>query len=334
MAKIAIIGAGAIGGTLGALLVREQHDVTLIAHADHLKAISANGLSVNGALGTFTTHPRVAERLDFRPDYVFLTVKTQDVLPALQASQAFLDGVPVVTFQNGMRSDELVATLIPKNQIISAVVNIGASYLTPGTVTINYPGSLIIGRPFGELDPEVHKLASLLNAVVPTRASANIKGAHCLKLLVNLNNALPAITNLSMSQVYADPYLRQLGVRVMREGMKVVKRANIRMESLPDVSVALVRIMAILPNQLAASITAGRLRRIQSEWPLIGSTLQSLRRGRPTEIDYLNGEITRLGQQQNIATPLNTAIVEIVHQIEKDGQFWSVEKIREYLASH
>jgi 2-dehydropantoate 2-reductase len=299
-----------------------------------LKAIGESGLSVNGALGTFTTHPRVAEKLDFRPDYVFLTVKTQDVLPALKASRAFLDGVPVVTFQNGMRSDELVATLIPPAQIISAVVNIGASYLTPGTVTINYPGSLIIGRPFGELDAEVHQLASLLNAVVPTRASANIKGAHCLKLILNLNNALPAITNLGMTQVYADPYLRQLAVRVMREGIKVVNRAHIRMETLPDASVTLVQMMAILPIQLAASITAGRVRRIQSEWPLIGSTLQSLRRGRPTEIDYLNGEIARLGQQHNIATPLNTAIVEMVHQIEKDGQFWPVGKIREYLASH
>ncbi len=333
MSRIAIIGAGAIGSVLGALLSRAGQDVTLIGRSEHLNAISQNGLIVNGVLGTFITHPAIAEILNNRPDFAFLTVKTQDVLPALQSNLPFLRGVTIVTFQNGLRSDELVATLLPRTQIISAVVNSGASYLTPGTVTINYSGSLVVGRPFGAHDTEVDIVARILNVAFPTVVSDNIQGAHWLKLIVNLNNAFPAMTNLTLSQVYTDAYLRQLAVRVMREGLKVAKGANIQLESLPGTSVGLIQLMARLPIQLASQLLSTNIRKIESEWPLMGSTLQSLRRGRPTEIDYLNGEIVRLGQQHNIPTPLNATIVDIIHQIEQTGQFLQPETIRVMFSS-
>jgi 2-dehydropantoate 2-reductase len=333
MSRIAIIGAGAIGSMLGALLSRAGQDVTLIGRSEHLNAISQNGLIVNGVLGTFATHPTTAEILNELPDFAFLTVKTQDVLPALQTNLPFLGGVTVVTFQNGLRSDELVATLLPRAQIISTVVNSGASYLTPGTVTINYSGSLVVGRPFGTHDYEVDLVAGILRAAIPTAVSDNIQGAHWLKLIVNLNNAFPAMTNLTIPQVYANSYLRQLAVRVMREGLKVAKGANIQLESLPGTSVGLIQLMAKLPIQLASQLLGANIRKIDSEWPLMGSTLQSLRRGRPTEIDYLNGEIVRLGQQLSIPTPLNATIVEVVHQIEHTGQFLQAETIRSRFSS-
>jgi 2-dehydropantoate 2-reductase len=222
----------------------------------------------------------------------------------------------------------LVATRLPREQIISVVVNTGASYLTPGTVTVSYTGSLIVGRPFGPLDSQVETLAGLLGAVIPTRVSSNILGAHWLKLIINLNNAFPAITNWTIPQVYADPYLRQLSIRVMREGLAVVKGAGIQLESLADVSVNSIRMLGILPIPLASLFLVSSNRRLKSEWPLLGSTLQSLRRGRPTEIDYLNGEIVRVGQQHNTPTPLNAAIVAMVHQIEKTGQYLKVEAIQ------
>ncbi|MDR3576908.1 MAG: 2-dehydropantoate 2-reductase [Anaerolineaceae bacterium] len=331
MSRIAIIGAGAIGSTFGALLSRAGHQVTLTGRTEQLNAIDQNGLTIEGALGTFTTHPKTAQLLDTRPDFAFLTVKTQDVLTALQPNLPFLTGVPLVTFQNGVQSDHLVATLLPPSQIISVVVNTGASYLTPARVTIAYPGSLVIGRPFADPDPTLEALAVLLGAVIPTRISSNIMGAHWLKLIINLNNAFPAVTNLTIPQVLTDPYLRQLAVRVMREGVKTVNGAGVQLESLADVSVNLIQRMARLPVPLAGLLLASNARRMQSDWPMLGSTLQSLRRGRPTEIDYLNGEIVRLGQQHNLPTPLNAAIVDMVHQIEKTGHFWQPNEIRAHL---
>jgi 2-dehydropantoate 2-reductase len=327
MTRIAIIGAGAIGSALGALLGRAGRDVTLIGRPAHVGAIRSGGLRVDGALGSFIVPMAASEALDFRPDLAFLTVKTQDALAALQANAAFLAGVPVVTFQNGVRSDALVATIVPPQRLISAVVNIHANFLAPGIVTVIYPGVLLIGRPFGPNDAEVEALAAILRDAVPTKVSANIHGAHWLKLIVNLNNAFPAVTNATFHRIFADPGLRQLALKVMLEGLLVAKRAGIRLASLPDTPAALIQLIEWLPLRLAAMVLAAKARRMETQWPLMGSTLQSLLRKRPTEIDYLNGEVVRLGRELDVATPLNAVMVGMVHQVEQTGRFWTVETI-------
>jgi len=326
--RIAIIGAGAVGSSLGALLYRAGQNVVLIARPEHVTAIRQDGLRFDGDMGNFTAPVEAIETLNFRPDLALLTVKTQDVVAAVKANQAFLNDVPVVTFQNGVRSDELVASLLSRGQILSAVVLMHVTYLLPGKVTVVYHGKLILGRPFGPRDGQLEQVAHILNQAVSTRVTDNIQGAHWLKLIVNLNNALPAITNDTMSQVYANPYLRDLAVGLMREGLRVINRANIRLESLPGFSVGLARLMSWMPPGVAGRIAATKVRRLATLWPLLGSTLQSIQRGRPTEIDYLNGEIVELGKRSGEATPLNTQTVELVHQVERTGQFLSVQEIR------
>ncbi len=327
--RTAIIGAGAVGSALGALLHRAGENVVLIARPAHAAAIRQNGLRVDGDTGDFVAQVKAAETLSFRPDLALLTVKTQDVVAAVKANQTFLNDVPIVTFQNGIRSDELVASILPREQILSAVVLMHVTYLLPGKVTVVYRGELMLGRPFGPRDSQLEDVAGILNQAVPTRVTDNIQGAHWLKLIVNLNNALPAITNLTMSEVYRNAFLRGLAVRLMREGLRVISRAKIRLESLPEVSVGLTRLVNWMPSGIAGRIAAAKVRRLTTTWPLWGSTLQSIQRGRPTEIDFLNSEIVELGKRCGEATPLNNRIVELVHQVERTGQFLSTEEIRQ-----
>ncbi len=136
--RIAVIGAGAVGSALGALLHRAGQKVVLICRPAHVAAIRQDGLRVDGDTGNFIAPVEATETLDFRPDLALLTVKTQDVVAAVKANQAFLNDVPVVTFQNGVHSDELVASLLPREQILSAVVLMHATYLLPGKVTVVY----------------------------------------------------------------------------------------------------------------------------------------------------------------------------------------------------
>jgi 2-dehydropantoate 2-reductase len=327
--RIVVIGAGAVGSALGALLHRMGRDVVLIARPEHVAAIRQNGLQVDGVAGSFVARLAAAEALDYRPDLALLTVKAQDVASAVKANQAFLNDVPIVTFQNGVRSDEAVAEILPRDEIISAVVTMNAAYLEPGKVTVAIQGNLVIGRPFIPRDPKLEEVAQILNQAIPTRITDNIQGVHWMKLIINLNNALPALTGYSMKQVYADGYLSRLAVGIMREGQRAIRRATIRLEPLPEVSVALNRFLSFIPLGIAARIVAGKYQRVMSEWPLWSSTLQSIRRHRPAEIDYLNGEIVELGRRCGEATPLNTKIVELVHQVEQTGQFLSAEQIRE-----
>lgn len=327
--RIAVIGAGAVGSALGALLHRAGENVVLIARPAHIAAIRQHGLQVDGDTGNFIAPVEATETLNFRPDLALLTVKTQDVVAAVKANQAFLNDVPVVTFQNGIRSDELVAGILPRDQILSAVVLMHVTYLLPCRVTVAYRGKLMLGRPFGPRDSKLKEVAYILNQAVPTLVTNNIQGAHWLKLIINLNNALPAITNFTMSQVYTNTSLRNLAVGLMREGLRVIDRANIRLESLLEVSIGLTRLINWMPAGIAGRIAAAKVRRLSTVWPLWGSTLQSIQRGRPAEIDYLNGEIMELGKRCGEVTPLNTKMVELVHQVERTGQFLSVEEIRQ-----
>jgi 2-dehydropantoate 2-reductase len=325
--RIAVIGSGAIGCTLGALLARSGQDITLIGRAEQVAVIHRHGLRVDGCLGDFTVPVAAAEVLAFRPDLALLTVKNQDVTTAVRNNLPSLENVPVVLCQNGIRSHDLVSPLLPPRMILSAVIFANAVYDTPGKVTLAYSGSLIVGRPFGCLDHQAHAVAQVLRQAITTQESHNIRGAQWLKLIVNLNNALSAMTNLNMSQVYANPYLGRLGVQIMREGLRLIKRGAIPLEPLPEVSLNRMQLLRFLPVGLVARAIAVEANRL-TPWPVLVSTLQSIRRGRPSEIEYLNGEIVKLGQDLGLSAPLNTTAVELVHEVERTGRFFSVQEVR------
>ena len=124
--EIAVIGAGAIGSTLAGLLARSGEKVWLIGRPDQVDAVRTEGLRVDGALGAFTVAMQADMALSHRPDLALLAVKTQNVLQAVHDNLSYLSGVPIVTMQNGVKSDELVASLVPGEQIVGAVVFISA----------------------------------------------------------------------------------------------------------------------------------------------------------------------------------------------------------------
>jgi len=330
--RIAVLGAGAIGSVVGALLARGGQDVTLIGRPDHVNAVRERGLRIDGALGSFTVPVAASVSLDFRPELALLAVKTQDVEATVRAHRALLEGAPLVTLQNGVQSDAIVAGLLPADALLSAVVLVTATYLSPGEVTIVDRGHLVLGRPAGPRDALVAKVAPVLDAAIPTSVSDNMVGAHWLKLLMNLNNAIPAMTNLSLKEVTRDPFLRRLAVDLMREGIAVSDRSGIPLAPLYGVSVGTVRLLTRLPAPLAGRLFAARAGNLGDGWPVLGSTLQSLRRGRPSEIDYLNGEIVRRGRELGIPTPRNERAVAIVHEVERTGRFFRPDALREAFA--
>ena len=324
--RVAVIGAGAIGSVVGGLLARAHEDVTLIGRRPHVDAVNRNGLRIDGALGTLQVRVSAAEALDFRPDLALLTVKTQGVAATARAVAPYVVGVPVVTMQNGVRSDELVADELGTEGILSCVVMFGATYLEPGSVTYAPPGTLVLGAPFGAIDERTRTVAAILNKAVPTRLTANIAGAHWTKLIVNENNALPAVTGLSIQDVNRRPALRRLSVLMMQEAVATIAAAGIRLVSLPGLSAPVLRAMLRLPLP-AASRLLGLLSRSLGKTPALGSTLQSVRRGERTEIDYLNGEVVALGKRTGTPTPYNAAVVELVHEVEATGTFLTTQDV-------
>jgi 2-dehydropantoate 2-reductase len=327
--KIAVVGAGAIGSVVGGLLSITGEDVTLIARKLHVDAIKQNGLLLDGPSGKMTIRVKAMEKLDFKPDLVLLTVKTQNVEISIRGIQPYISGVPVITMQNGIRSDDLVAGILGKENVISCVVIFGSIFLEPGKISYtNLSGktALLIGEPFNLNGNRLHTFSGLINKALPTEISDDIRGAHWTKLIMNLNNAVMAVTGLPFQEVSQYPQIRKLNINLMKEGLKVVNLAGIKTAPVQGIPLSLMKTMVWIPLPISSFILK-RKTKSYSTLPVLGSTLQSLKRGKSTEIDYLNGEIVTLGKKQGIPTPVNSLIVELVHQIETTGKFLTVDEL-------
>jgi 2-dehydropantoate 2-reductase len=319
--RIAVIGAGALGCTFAALLDKAGHDVILVARGAQLAAVSASGLRLSGGFGDWRTTRLVAvERLDEPVDVALLTVKAQDAAAALGEHGASLTGTPVLVVQNGLDGVAMASEVLPDSSCFGALSIIAASYLEPGSVTVTTPAMTYLGRGTGKPDAEVLRFAAVLGDAFPVQAIGNFVGAQWTKLVVNQLNALPAITGLSVQEVIGNRRLRLVMARSMREAVRAGIARGLRFGSIQGLSDRNLRLFARLPALLGQALPLLFAARMGSV-PNPGSTLQSLKRGQRTEIDFLNGAVVREARLAGFNAPVNTALTALVHEVEASGRF-------------
>jgi 2-dehydropantoate 2-reductase len=227
----------------------------------------------------------------------------------------------VLTVQNGVRAESLLKESLPEASIVSSIVMFGATYLEPGRVVHNFEGGWVMGRAFAPNDDRIEAIGKVLGNAFPVTIASNIRGMKWLKLFLNLNNCLPAILGKSMQEGFASLEIAKLAMRLWQEALAVVDKAGIVLASLPEFRVEKLRELAGMPVNESAKIYSGIMVNLSQE-PLYGSILQSLKRGRPSEIDYINGEIAALGEEIGMAAPLNRRVTEMVHRVETSGSFF------------
>ncbi|MDD5669173.1 MAG: 2-dehydropantoate 2-reductase [Candidatus Omnitrophica bacterium] len=320
--KIAVLGAGAIGALAGGYLKLKNHDVVLIAGKSSVEKINKNNLLISGIRGNFNISVPAAEKLTFQPECVILSVKTQDVENVVRENISYLYNIPILTVQNGVRSDSIVARFIPEDKIISSIIMFGATYLNPGEVIHNFEGTWIVGSMSGSPAGSLEEIRNVFNDVFPVIVTDNIQGMKYLKLFVNANNCLPAILGVSIQEAFADKDVSAISIAIWKEGMGILKKAGLRAVSLPDFPVERIIGLTSIPLAEAAGIFSGIMVSLSKE-PLYGSILQSIKRGKPSEIDYINGEFVALAREHDMEAPLNQKLVDMVHGVEKTGKFFS-----------
>ena len=327
---IAIIGAGAIGSVVAAYLTKAGEDVVLIGRKDQVAAIANNGLRVIGARGEGTFPVRTLTQLDKAYDLVIFTVKTQDIDEACAHNQAFLKKCLVLSSQNGVQSDTILGEHFDKARIYSSIVMFGATYTNPGEAVLNFEGDWIIGKPFAPNDAKLGEIARVLKKNFSVVVSDNITGMKWLKLFVNFNNCIPALTGKSMQETFADTDLCRLSILLLKEGLAVAAKNGIRMVSLPKFPAERIYGMANMPLDQAADIINKTLTTLSKE-PLYGSILQSILRGRASEIDYINGQVLKMVRSPKDDAPLNARVVAMVHQVEERKKYFTVDEIKKEL---
>jgi 2-dehydropantoate 2-reductase len=292
--KIAVMGAGAVGGYYGFKLARGGYDVVLIGRPQHVEAIQRQGLRLETQ--TFDERVGVSASTEASAVHgarlVLFCVKSTDTESAAAAIKPHLapDAV-VLSLQNGVENADRLRALL-QQQVVAVVVYVGTEMAGPGHVRHHGRGELII-----EQSTASHDIArALIAAGVPTEISDNVRGVLWAKLITNCAyNALSAITQLPYGRLVKGEGVTAVMRDLVDECVAVAKADGVMIPG--DVDVAVRKIAETAAGQYA-------------------STAQDLARGKRSEIDHLNGLIVRRGEALGVATPANRLLHAIVKLIE------------------
>jgi len=324
--RIGVVGAGAVGGAIAALLSRAGHEVEVTARGEHLTAIQEHGILLSGAWGDYRAQVDAAEELTRGVELVIVATKAQDAAGAIRANFSVLNGIPLVVIQNGLDSITAAKAAAPRSDIVGGLATFASSYLSPGRVTVTTAGTLYLGVAAPDSDVPARYAARILTEALPTSTVPNFAGAQWTKLIINQVNALPAITGLSVQEVVGIPGLRRIMTASMRENVRIGLASRVHFETLQGLSHRGLRLFSALPLWLGQVLPSLMSRRI-GRTPNPGSTLQSIRRGQATEIDYLNGAVVRAAQAIGHEAPVNAALVTLVHEVEARGSFFTPAEV-------
>lgn len=324
--RIGVIGAGAVGGALAALLDRAGHEVEVTARGAHLEAIRADGLRLDGGWGEHTARVAAGETLSRAPDLALLTTKAHDAHDALAANADVVDGVPLLVVQNGLGGIDVAKRLAPRSPVLGGLALYASSYLSPGRITITAALPLVVGAAAGTPRAVLDRVVDVLREALPVDVTDELEAAQWSKLMVNHVNALPAITDLSVQQTVADRRLRRILAASIRETVRIARRIGVRFADFQGVPGWAFRALGLGPLWVAALFPRLLARRMGGV-PNPASTLQSIRRGQPSEIDFLNGAVVAAAREHGLDAPVNAALVDLVHEVEDSGRFFSPDEV-------
>ncbi|MGR9089744.1 MAG: ketopantoate reductase family protein [Gammaproteobacteria bacterium] len=338
MNRILLQGVGGVGGWLAAELIRSGHDITLVTgNASITEAINRNGIALTTPERNFHVAAQAHTALEDLPpaqrfDCVFLAMMAGSVVAAAEAARAVLreDGC-FVSFQNGFVEDA-IGEAVGIERVISATVALGSSMEAPGVYRRTTPGRLIIGEMDGSVSPRLEALRSILAHVVDTEISTNIVGVLWGKLIWNgAVSGLCAISGKQLGELFDCTIGRELFLRAFYESVSTARAQGVTIETVIvnpddyycDPADAPERRTELLERTLAF---------VDKYVGVTPSTLESLKRGRRSEIDFLNGYIRRCAQAAGRAVPLNDHLIEMVHEIEAGQRQLSAANLDELAA--
>ena len=298
--KIAVVGAGAVGGYFGGMLARAGAPVILIGRHAFVDAVKKAGLTLDTLKFNERVRVEAAAELEAArgADVVLFCVKTTDTAATSRALAPLLaPNALVVSMQNGVDNVEQIRAA-SGIEALGAVVYVAASVPQQGHVKHVGRGDLVVGPR----NPRTERFAALFErAGVPCRISDNIEGELWTKLVWNCAlNAVSALGRAKYGQIVASDDARKVVEDVVYEVLAVAHAAHIQPPGLEDPKAALAGAFKIASQMSEA----------------LSSTGQDMQRGKRTEIDSLNGYIARRGTALGVPTPVNHALYALVKLAE------------------
>jgi 2-dehydropantoate 2-reductase len=334
---IAVFGAGSVGCYLGGRLLASGVDTSFIGRPRLRDELVAHGLRVTDYLGA--DHAIPAARIAFSTDVealreaaaVLVTVKSAATAEAGRLLRGVLrpDAV-VISFQNGLRNAEVLRAALPGVTVLTGMVPFNVLARGQGRFHQGSEGALAV-EPHAALRP---LLAAFENAGLPITEYDDMRAVLWAKLLLNLNNAINALSGLPLKDQLSQRAFRRCLAMAQRETLDLLRLADIPLAQLTRLPPRRVPMLLSVPDFLFRRL-AGKMLAID---PLARSSMwEDFEAGRPTEVDYINGEVLRLAGSQGRSAPVNARLVALVHEAEAGGRRdWRAAELLDALrrASH
>jgi len=319
---VGVMGAGSIGCYVGGkLLAHESAEVTLVGRERGKNEIAAHGLAVRGLEGS-GEHVEAArvhyttEVSELAPcDVVLVCVKSaQTAEVGRDLARVLSDDALVVSFQNGVSNASALREHFGAARVVPAIVGFNVVGRGEGVFHRGTDGPIVLeDRGARHLTPLIRALEA---AGLDVESHREIGPHQWTKLLVNLNNAVSALSGAPTQELLRSAGYRRIVAAVMGEGVRVLSAAGIRPAPLRGVPVGLMPRVLRLPDPIVRLITSAQMK-VDPE--ARSSMWEDLSRRRGTEVDYLNGEIVSLAERHGVEAPLNTRIVALVRAAEAAG---------------
>jgi 2-dehydropantoate 2-reductase len=321
--RVGIVGAGSIGCYLGGRLIaagaadvvmvgRPRVAAEVLAHGITLRELGSERVVPPAQIAFATALDAIADR-----DAILCCVKsghTAEVGAAL--ARVIGPDVVVASLQNGVRNAEVLRAALPGRRVLPGIVGFNVLSRGGGVFVRGTTGSVMLEASDEPVPRAV--VDALAAAGIDVETRADLARDQWTKLLVNLNNAVSALTDAPTRDIVLSPALRRIVAAVIDEARDVLRAAKIKPAPLRGMPIGVVVAGLRMPTVMVRLLARAQLK-VDPE--ARSSMWEDLQRGRPTEVDHLNGEIVRLAERtgNGAAAPLNARIVELVHAAERAG---------------
>ncbi|UCD58282.1 MAG: 2-dehydropantoate 2-reductase [Candidatus Hydrogenedentota bacterium] len=300
--KIVVVGPGAIGCLVGAILKEAGHRVIMLDHhPERAEKINQDGIHLDGISGKREVEVRATARAADAAgcELAIIATKSYDTEAAVGSVAEFIGpATPVLTLQNGLGNVELISRAVGDERTIGGITSQGATLVAAGSIIHAGTGKTIIGTPSNRLTDNLKLVRDILkSATFDPQVSESLEATIWGKLIINVGiNALTAITRLNNGRLLDFEGTRQIMRDAVAEAEVVAKAKNIKLA---------------LKDPLAQVEEVCRLTATN-----VSSMLQDVLAKRRTEIDAINGAVARIGGEAGVPTPVNAALTSLVRAIE------------------
>lgn len=338
--KIVVIGAGAIGGVTAAYMAMNGIDVTLVCKRQNIQdTIAKAGVHIVGKRGehfinvkTVLNISDIQSRQDQEKfDYCLIATKAYDLKEAAENMLPYLanDGL-IVSMQNGICIDVLTEA-VGMQKAAQAVVTWSCTMRGDAFFEITGEGGFILGRADGTIDPKLEELKLAMDKMAPTKITSSILSEMYSKLIINSGITCGgAMTGQTLGEMLRSRQARRFFIELVKEDMALAKAMDLKVPPFGgrldyDQFIKGEGFLSNLRRNMILSLVGRKYRNLKS------SSLTSLQRGGKTEVDTLNGWISKKAREFHVSTPFNDRIVKIVKEIENGQRAIRPENLLETL---